>query len=163
MQFRISHRFPVSPRAYWDGTRDPDLDQRMAEAGEIDVQVLERQREGTRLVERLRVSPRQELPGLAQKALGTSRFSYVQVVESDDADMRTTWQVLPDVLADKVSCRGTSRVVEAAGGCERVIDGEIKVAVPLVGSSIEKVVLEQLQRSYDRAADVIRRHLAGER
>lgn len=161
MQFRISHRFPVSPRAYWDGTRDPDLDQRMADAGEIDVQVLERRRDGPRLLERLRVSPRKELPGLAQRALGTARFTYVQVVESDDDRMGTTWQVLPDVLPDKVTCRGTARVVEAPGGCERIIDGEITVAVPLVGGSIEKVVLEQLEKSYDRAAEVIRRHLAG--
>jgi hypothetical protein len=161
MQFRISHRFPVSPRAYWDGTRDPDLDQRMADAGEIDVQVLERRRDGPRLLERLRVSPRKELPGLAQRALGTARFTYVQVVESDDDRMGTTWQVLPDVLPDKVTCRGTARVVDAPGGCERIIDGEITVAVPLVGGSIEKVVLEQLEKSYDRAAEVIRRHLAG--
>lgn len=161
MQFRISHRFPVSPRAYWDGTRDPALDQRMAEAGEIDVQVLERRREGTRTHDRSRVSPRKELPSVAQRALGTARFSYVQVVESDDDHMSTTWQVLPDVLPDKVTCRGTSRVVDAPGGCERVIEGEIKVAVPLVGGAIEKVVLEQLEKSYDRAADVVRKHLAG--
>lgn len=161
MQFRISHRFPVSPRAYWDGTRDPELDQRMAEAGEIDVQVLERRRDGPRTHERLRVSPRKELPGVAQRALGTARFSYVQVVDSDDDRMGTTWQVLPDVLPDKVTCRGTSRVIDAPGGCERIIDGEIKVAIPLVGGSIEKVVLEQLEKSYERAAEVIRRHLAG--
>jgi hypothetical protein len=161
MQFRIAHRFGVAPRVYWDETRDPALDQQMAEAGEIDVHVLERRREGSHVHDRLRVSPRKELPSVAQRALGTARFSYVQVVDSDDDHMTTVWQVLPDVLAEKVTCRGTSRVVDAPGGCERIIDGEIKVAIPLVGGSIEKVVLDQLEKSYERASEVIRRHLAG--
>ncbi len=161
MQIRISHRFPVSPRAYWDGTRDPAVDEKIAAAGEVDVQVLERTRQGSKTLERMRVSPRKELPAVAQRALGATRFSYVQEVEGDDDRMSTTWKVLSDLLPDKVQCSGTSRVVDAPGGCERIIEGEIKVAVPLVGGAIEKVVLEQLEKSYERAAEVIRRHLAG--
>jgi hypothetical protein len=161
MQIRISHRFPVSPRAYWEGTRDPALDARIAEAGETDVTLLDRRREGSRQIERMRVSPRKELPGIAQGALGVKRFTYVQVVESDDDTMTTTWKVLPEVLSDKVVCGGTSRVIPAPEGCERIIEGEIKVSIAFVGGSIERTVVEQLQKSYERAAEVVRRHLAG--
>lgn len=161
MQIRISHRFPVPPRTYWDGTREPELDEKIASASDVDVTVLERRRDGPRGHDELRVSPRKELPALAQRALGTSRFSYVQVVDSDDDTMTTAWKVLSEVIPDKVSCTGTSRVVATDEGCERIIEGEIKVSVPFVGGAIEKVVLEQLERSYDRAAEVIRRHLLG--
>jgi hypothetical protein len=161
MQIRIAHHFAVSPRAYWDGTRAPELDEKIAEAGEIDVTVLERRRDGPLTHDRLRVSPRAELPALAQRALGSKRFSYVQVVDSDDDTMTTRWKVLADVLPDKVQCEGTSRIVPTADGCERIIEGEIRVAIPLVGGSIERAVLESLEKSYERAADVIRRHLAG--
>ena len=161
MQIRISHSFPVPPRTYWDGTREPELDEKIAEASDIDVTVIERRRDGARTHDELRVSPRKELPALAQRALGAKRFSYVQVVDSDDDTMTTAWQVLMDVIPDKVSCAGTSRVVATAEGCERIIEGEIKVSIPLVGGAIERVVLEQLERSYDRAAEVIRRHLLG--
>jgi hypothetical protein len=58
-------------------------------------------------------------------------------------------------------CSGTSKVLPTDTGCERIIEGEIKVAIPLVGGTIEKVVFEQIEKSYDRAADVIRRHLTG--
>jgi hypothetical protein len=161
MQIRIAHRFPVPPRAYWDGTRSPDLDDEMARESEVDVQVLERRRDGPHSFDRLRMMPRKELPGLAQRALGTQRLSYVQEVEADEAAMTTTWRVVPDVLADKVRCQGTSRVVATPEGCERIIEGEIKVAIPLVGGAVEKIVMEQIERSYERAAAVIRRHLSG--
>ncbi|MDP2307494.1 MAG: DUF2505 domain-containing protein [Pseudomonadota bacterium] len=161
MQIRISHHFPVSPREYWEGTRGSDFDEKIASAGEIDVVVVQRRRDGSRTYDELRMSPRKELPALAQRALGTSRFSYVQVVEGDDDTMTTSWKVLSDVIPDKVRCAGTSRVIPAPGGCERIIEGEIKVSIPLLGSAIEKVVLEQLERSYERASEVIRRHLAG--
>jgi len=161
MQIRISHHFPVSPRVYWDGTREPELDEKIAAASEIDVVVIERRRDGPRTYDELRVSPRKELPALAQRALGTSRFSYVQIVEADDDTMATTWRVLSDVIPDKVRCEGTSRVVPAPDGCERIIEGEIKVSIPFVGGAIEKVVLEQLERSYERSYEVIRLHLSG--
>lgn len=160
MRIHVAHRFPVTPRAYWEATRDEALEARMADAGEVDFTHLERTVEGAVTRDRIRVTPRKELPAVAQRALGTPRFTYVQIVDSDDSTMTTSWKVVTDVLSDKVTCGGTSRVVPAPEGCERVIEGEIKVAIPLVGGAIEKVVLEQLSRSYDRAADVIRDWLA---
>jgi hypothetical protein len=161
MRFQVSHHFPVSPRAYWDGTRDPALDAKILAAGDVDIDVLERTRDGAASRERVRVSPRRELPMLAQKALGAARFSYVQIVDGNDDTMTTTWKVVSDLIADKVMCSGTSKVLPTDTGCERIIEGEIKVAIPLVGGTIEKVVFEQIEKSYDRAADVIRRHLTG--
>ena len=162
MQIRISHHFPVAPRAYWEGTRGQDFDDKLAAASDIDVTVLERRRDGARTHDELRVSPKKELPALAQRALGSARFSYVQIVDSDDDTMTTSWKVLTDVIPDKVTCSGTSRVIPTAdGGCERIIEGEIRVSVPLAGGTIEKIVLEQLEKSYERAAEFIRRHLQG--
>lgn len=161
MRFQFSHPFPVSPRAYWDGTRDPALDAKILAAGDVDLEVLERTRTGPQSRERVRVSPRRELPTLAQKALGAARFSYVQIVDGNDDTMTTNWKVVSDLITDKVSCSGTSRVIQTPSGCDRIIEGEIKVAIPLVGGTIEKVVFEQIEKSYERAADVIRRHLTG--
>lgn len=161
MRFQVNHPFPVSPQAYWDGTRDPALDAKILAAGDVDIEVLERTRNGVLSRERVRVSPRRELPALAQKALGAARFSYVQIVDGNDDTMTTSWKVVSDLISDKVSCSGTSRVIATPAGCERIIEGEIKVAIPLVGGTIEKVVFEQIEKSYERAADVIRRHLTG--
>ena len=63
------------------------------------------------------------------------------------------------MLRDKIACDGTSRVVPTATGCERIIEGTIQVAVPLVGGAVERQIVGEISRSYERAADVLRRHL----
>lgn len=159
MEIRIAHRFPCSPREYWDVTRAPGVEDEMRREADVDHEVLERRAQGAKTLERVRVTPRKELPAVMQKALGAPRFSYVQEVELDDDAMGSRWKVLPDVLADKVKCAGTSRVVATPDGCERIIEGEIKVAIPFVGGTIEKHIVDNIGKSYDRAADVVRRHL----
>ena len=44
------------------------------------------------------------------------------------------------------SLHGTTAVTETAGGSELVIDGEIRVGIPLIGGTIETVIAEQLGR-----------------
>ena len=102
------------------------------------------------------MSPRKELPALVQKAIGQPRLSYVQEIEEDAATLSTRWKVIPDFLTEKVKCSGTSRIVPAAGGCDRIIEGAIDVAIPLIGGTIEKQIVEQISRSYDKAAEVLR-------
>lgn len=161
MEIRIAHRFPCSPQEYWDATHAPGVEDEMRREADVDHEVLERADRGATILERARISPRKELPAVAQKALGVARFSYVQEVELDNTQLTTRWKVLPDVMRDKVRCEGTSRVVATPDGCERIIEGEIKVGVPFIGGTIEKHIVEMIGKSYDRAADVVRRHLPG--
>jgi hypothetical protein len=160
MELRTRHRFSCPPQIYWELTRSTDfLDEARREA-QVDVEVLERRDSGTTHYERVKVSPREELPAIAQKALGTARLTYIQETTEDSATLTGTWKVTPVVMANKVTCAGTLQVAPAPGGCERIIEGEIKVAIPLVGGAIERHVSELVAQSYDRAADVVRRHLA---
>jgi hypothetical protein len=160
MKLRIAHRFSCSASDYWSATRGPAYEAELAAKADVDLERLGTESRGTSVIERVRVKPRRELPPLAAKAVGASRLSYVQETESDDAQRTTRWKVTPDVLPGKVRCEGTSRVVDVPGGCERVLEGEITVSIPLVGSTIEKHVVEQLEASYERTAEVTRQFLA---
>lgn len=162
MEIRISHSFPCAPRAYWDLAWDPELEREIRAAAEVDFTVLEERVEGARAFSRTRVAPRRELPLVAQKALGQARLSYVQEIDQDNDALTTRWRVVPDVLTEKVRCQGSSRVVPSAGGCERIIEGAIDVSIPLVGGAVERVILGEIERSYERAAEVIRRRLPAE-
>ncbi len=160
MDFRITHRFPCAPDAWWRASKHPDFEAAVARASEVDITPLSSETLNGVRRSRSRVVPRKELPALAQKALGSSRFTYVQETEERDGELLLRWKVLPDVMADKIACGGTLRVVAAPGGCERVIEGQVNVKVMLVGGTIEKAVVEQLQQGYDRAADTLRPVLA---
>lgn len=154
MDFRIAHRFPCSPQAYWETTRHPVYEKSL-QSDDMDAEVLDRREDGDILTERMRMSPKKPLPPLLAKAIGRDRLSYVQEVAFNNAQLTTTWKVLSDVLSDKVKCSGTSRVVTLPEGCERIIEGSIEVSVFMVGGAIEKHILGELERGYDRAAALI--------
>ena len=125
------------------------------QSDDMDSETLEVREEGDILTQRMRVSPRKPLPPLLAKAIGRDRLSYVQEVAFNNAQFTTTWKVLSDVLSDKVKCSGTSRVELLPDGCERIIEGSIEVSVFMVGGAIEKHILSELERGYDRAAALI--------
>lgn len=160
MELRLSHRFPCSPSAYWDSTREPAFEAQVRDEAEVDYELLESKEAGSQTFTRARVSPRKELPLLAQKAMGQKRLSYVQEVDADSEKFTTRWKVVADFMSDKVRCQGTSRVIATPDGCERIIEGHIEVGVPLIGGQIEKQIVGEISRSYERAAEVLRRFIA---
>jgi hypothetical protein len=159
MEIRLSHRFPCSPSAYWDYTREPAFEAQVRSEAEVDYALLESRDNGAHNFTRARVSPRKELPALAQKAMGQARLSYVQEIDADSEKFTTRWKVVSDFMSDKVRCQGSSRVVATPDGCERIIEGSIDVSVPIIGGQIEKQIVGEISRSYERAADVLRRFI----
>lgn len=157
MEFTVVQRFACTPEQYWARSRGPEFDAAMATAADVLAEVLPPRG----AVERTRITQNQPMPAIAQKALGIERFRYVQEVESDDAAFLTRWTIVPDVMADRVTCKGESRVRPAAGGCERVISGRIEVRMAFVGGTLEKHIAEQVQRGYQKAESAIRRFVEG--
>lgn len=158
MDFRIAHRFACSPEVYWETTRSEEYEASFR-GEDVDTEVIEARQQDDVAYERRRVSPRKQVPGVIAKAIGRDRLSYVQEVEADNRAFTTRWKVLSDVLPDKVKCSGTSRVVPHGDGCERIMEGSIEVGVLFVGGTIERHILTELQRGYDRAAEILTRLL----
>lgn len=157
MEIRIVQRFDCSAQKLWDIIRNPDFEKETREAANVDVSVLKKEERAGVLIEKVRITSRKELPGLMRSALGSDRLIYDQEMESDLARHITNWKVIPNFAADKVKCAGTSRIVATgASSCERVVSGEMKVSIPLVGGKIEQGIVSELENSYAKTADVIR-------
>ena len=157
MEFTVVQRFACSPEQYWSRARGDEYEAAIAKEAEVSAELLAPRVEGGRTVQRMRITQLSPLPPVAQKALGIERFRYVQEVEADEASRSTRWAIVPEVMADRVTCRGESAVTEAPGGCQRTLRGNIEVRIPFVGGTIERHIAEQVQRSYTRAESVIRR------
>lgn len=155
MDIRIVQRFPCSTQKLWEIIRNPDFEKETREAANVDVVVLKKEERNGILVEKIRTTSRKELPGLIRSAVGADRMVYDQEMESDLNKYSTAWKVIPAFASDKVMCSGTSRVQPTADGCERVVTGELKVSVPLVGGKIEQAIVAELENSYGKTADVI--------
>ncbi|GDX82176.1 hypothetical protein LBMAG42_39870 [Deltaproteobacteria bacterium] len=161
MEFSVVQRFACSPETYWNRSRGPEFEAAVAKEAEALVEALPPRQEGARLIERSRVTLLQPLTAVAQKAMGVERFTYIQEVETIDANFTTRWSIVPDVMKDRITIKGDTHVRGAQGGCERVIRGSIEVRIALVGSTIERGIAERVQRGYTRAEPVIRRFVEG--
>jgi hypothetical protein len=76
------------------------------------------------------------------------KMSWVTQTEILPAERRSSWVVLPDHYPDRLSARGTYRFEEGdtgAGTCVVEVEGDLKVRVPIVGRSVEKVIVGDLR------------------
>jgi hypothetical protein len=79
-----------------------------------------------------------------------AKMSWVTRTEVFLDERRTNWVVLPDHYPDRLTGTGTYHFTEdpeAAGAAVIAVEGELKVHVPLVGRTVERVIVSGL-RSY---------------
>ncbi len=156
-KLRVESDLPITPEAAWALFESPEYRQRLNERAQISQEVLdEAPRAGGRILRRLRTEPERELPGMVSSLLGASKLSYVQENELDPAARRIDWTVKLEVLTDKVDVSGSTVLEPTPTGCRRVVDGDIRVRVMLVGGQIEKAVVAEFEKSMRRAVEVAR-------
>jgi hypothetical protein len=76
------------------------------------------------------------------------KMSWITQTEILLAEHSSSWVVLPDHYPDRLSARGSYRFEEGAGGpgnCMVEVEGDLKVRVPIVGRSVEKVIVGDLR------------------
>ena len=157
MEIRFVQRFPCTPQKLLSILRNPDYERESRAVADVDVAVLRSEEKEGVLTEFLRISSRKELSSFMKTAIGADRMRYEQELVTDTAAMVTRWKILPLFHTDKVTCSGTSRITATADGCERLIQGELKISVPFIGGKIEQGVISELEAGYIRAGEVITR------
>jgi hypothetical protein len=79
-----------------------------------------------------------------------NKMSWVTRTTVMVAERRTKFEVIPDHYPDRLTCRGTFQFHEGHVGPESAIikiEGDLKVRVPFVGGTVERVIISGL-RSY---------------
>jgi hypothetical protein len=76
------------------------------------------------------------------------RMSWITRTEILLTEGRSSWVVLPDHYPDRLSARGLYRFEEGDDGpgtCDVEVEGDLRVRVPIVGRSVEKVIAGDLR------------------
>ncbi|TNE87161.1 MAG: DUF2505 family protein [Deltaproteobacteria bacterium] len=154
MKLYLESDLAFDPATAWEIFESSEYADRLEDATDMSVELLEERMEGDVKVRKLRYRSKRELPRMVAKALGSKNLTYEQVNRFDRNRSELTWQVFLPVVADRVTVEGTTRISEAPGGAKRVVDGDIEVRVRLVGGQIEKVVAGEFERSMGRAVDL---------
>jgi hypothetical protein len=77
-----------------------------------------------------------------------SKLSWITRTELLPAEARSSWVVRPDHYPDRLSARGTYRFEERDEGPDSTdveVEGDLKIRVPIVGRSVERVIVSGLR------------------
>jgi hypothetical protein len=86
-----------------------------------------------------------ELSSAVRAVVDPARLSWVERSRHDLAQRTTTFELRPDHYADRLRCSGTVTVQPDGDGCRRTVTGDLKVRVALVGGTVERTLVADLQ------------------
>ncbi len=153
MTFDIVHVFRNISLAsyeamYYDETFNQEM---MPVAGLKSRTMLERREENGVLHRKIRVVPLRDFPPPINKFV-KEELSYIEHSSFDRASHRQLWRSEVNVLPGKLHLAGDLSFRAVDGGVERRVTGEMKVDVFGVGKIIEKMIIDDLKKTYDRVA-----------
>jgi len=154
MKLSIRNSFPCDPATLWEVFDSAEFDKRLEAQSGVRREVISESQDGEIGVRVLRCISKKELPGFMAKAMGSKNLEYTQTSRFDPKTNSLEWNVVPTVMADRVTAKGHTTVTPSGSGCDRHVQGEITVRLPLVGKRIEKKLMEEIGSSYERAAEI---------
>jgi hypothetical protein len=156
VNFALHHRFDHPADRVWATLLDPAYITAASKLSDIE-KVVERdeERDGKQFVRTRCTSPR-ELPRIMRRAIGSDKLVYHLEEIRDHANHTLQWRVIPGALASKVKAEGSYTLRATPNGCERLVKGEVRVAIPIVGSKIEGGIGKELKTGYEKAAELTR-------
>ena len=115
--------------------------------------------DGTTIHRIVAVSPDRTIPAPLAKVLKTDRIEYREILTYHKGKYVGQWQTVPPILGEKFQASGEFRFEAIDGGVRRIMAGDIVVKIFGVGGLAEKVIVSEVESSYERAAQFTREFL----
>ena len=160
MKFEIAHTFAVTPEQYEAIYFDEAFGAASCDAVNLGRTLLKLEKTDGRIVRQVRVEPQREIPGPVAKLIGNAKIAYVEEVDYDVAKRVGRWRTVPNIASDKIETGGTFEFVASGTGTTRLLKGDITVKVFGLGGFIEKFIVEDVKKSYEKAAAFTREWIA---
>jgi hypothetical protein len=113
-----------------------------------------------KLIERVvTVCPDRTIPAPLAKVLKTDKIEYQEILTYHRGKFIGQWKTVPPFMSEKFLASGEFRFEAIDGGVRRIMEGDITVKIFGVGGLAEKVIVSEVEASYDRAAEFTRDYL----
>jgi hypothetical protein len=100
-----------------------------------------------------------DLSSAVRAVVDPARLTWVERTRHDLASGTATFALQPDHYTDRLRCTGTVRITADADGSRRVIEGDLKVKVTLVGGTVERTLVADLQGHLRQETAIVERFL----
>lgn len=163
MRFHIEQEFAGGVEAVEAALSSPELLARMAALPKVGgAELLEQRVDGEKVLQRIRYRFTGELSSAVTAVVNPNQLTWVEESVIDRVSHITTWTIVPDHYASRLTCSGTFRLTAKADDLTvRVTDAEIKVHFPLVGRRVEKAIVSGLEDHAAGEEAVVSAYLTG--
>ena len=149
MKFAIRQAVAVPPDRAMAAYASPTFYQGRPERDHIAVREVVRHEEaGDRVLLEVRMAFTGSVSSAVRAVVDPAKMSWITRTEILLAEARSNWVILPDHYPDRLSASGTYRFAEGAAGpgnTDVEVEGDLKIRVPIVGRSVERVIVSDLQ------------------
>lgn len=132
----------------------------------LEAQVLELTDSGGRIQRKVRYRPKPVIRAIGPREVPPEWFAFIETSTYDRARRELHFQNVPTThgISKMMLNSGFLRLREVPGGCERTIDGEVKLVLPLLLKPLalvgEKVISSEGLKILEGEAPVLNRFLA---
>ena len=112
------------------------------------VEVVRHEDRGERILIEVRFAFTGSVSSAVRAVIDPAKMSWVTRTEVRPSEARSSWVVLPDHYPHRLSASGAYRFEEGPdgpGSTVVAVEGELKVHVPIVGRSVERVIATDLR------------------
>jgi hypothetical protein len=161
MRLSCRDRMPFEAEHFWAILHAPAYEALVADAlGLAEYREIERRDEPAAVYRRLAARPR-ALPAsvqtLLQRAAGVTSATYEEEQWRRKDRMEVRWRAIPSILRGRIRIEGVLCVEPVdEKTCLRIVRGEVRIRVPLVGGLLERAVVSAIVESYGRSARLAR-------
>jgi Protein of unknown function (DUF2505) len=149
VKFSVRQAVAVAPARAMAAYGSPAFYEGRPARDDIEVrQVVRHEATGDRVLLEVRFAFTGTVSPAVRAVVDPAKMSWITRTELLPAEGRSSWTVLPDHYPDRLRAGGTYRFEEGEAGpgtCEVEVEGDLQVRVPIVGRSVEKVIVGDLR------------------
>ena len=164
MKFEIVHRFDASVESVWQVMTHTRLAEVLVPnmPSLLEMEVLEQGAEGDAQHRKVRYRPVPMIKRVGPKAVEPHWMEWVEHSTSNAGRARVEFTNVPRVsqIAALMQNSGVVELVAEGKGCRRVLKGELKIKVPILGRIAERIIHKHAVSLVDEEADATRRVVA---
>jgi hypothetical protein len=156
VRFRVEQRFDRPPAVIEDALLDPAFLAALARLPRLGApEVLSSETDGDVVHQQVRHRFTGDLAPAVTAVVDPDRLTWVEDTTYDRRSHRGDHRIRPDHYAGRLKASYTTRVEPAGDGTRRLIEGEVVVRFPLVGSRVEKAIVSGLTDHAHLEAEVL--------
>jgi hypothetical protein len=146
MRFRITQRIDAPLDDVESALLDPAFLERMGELPKLGrPQLLDVDDQGDTVRRRIRFAFAGQLSSKVTAVIDPGKLTWVEDSTADRRTHRTTFRIVPDHYADRLTASGTFVLEQAGTATRRVAEGDLRVRFPLVGGRVEKAIVSGME------------------